>query len=133
VASREMPRTARTAASTIHSVATGPYTVRLLLPNGEEHQLEVEPEEMVLAAAFREGLDLPSMCLQGWCLTCAGRVEGPGCWDQSASRRYYEADRKAGFILLCTAHACSDLVIQTHQRRQMRDYRLAHGLPAPRG
>jgi len=103
------------------------------MPDGEEHQLLVNEEELILAAAFREGLDLPSMCLQGWCLTCAGRVVGPGCWDQSAARRYYELDREAGFILLCTARPCSDLTIQTHQRRQMRDYRLGNGLPAPRG
>ena len=109
------------------------YTVRLLLPDGEKHQLQVDAEEMILVAAFGEGLDLPSMCLQGWCLTCAGRVQGPGCWDQSASRRYYEEDRQAGFILPCTARACSDLTIITHQRRQMRDHRLANGLPAPRG
>jgi ferredoxin len=114
-------------------VASGPFTIRLLLPGGEVRQLQVEPEEMILAEAFRQGLDLPSMCLQGWCLTCAGRVQGPGCWDQSASRRYYEEDRSAGFILLCTARPCSDLTIQTHQRRQMRDCRLANGLPAPRG
>jgi ferredoxin len=114
-------------------VAPRSYKVRLLLPGGEEHQLKVEPDEMILTAAFREGLDLPSMCLQGWCLTCAGRVQGPGCWDQSASRRYYEEDRKAGFILLCTAHACSDLTVRTHQRRKMRDHRLVEDLPAPRG
>ena len=128
-----MLRTARTAGSTILDVAPGQHTIRLLMPDGEEHQLLVDEEELILAAAFREGLDLPSMCLQGWCLTCAGRVVGPGCWDQSAARRYYELDREAGFILLCTTRPCSDLTIQTHQRRQMRDYRLANGLPAPRG
>jgi ferredoxin len=128
-----MPLTARTGAFTIRRVASRAYKARLILPDGGEHQLEVEPGEMILAAAFREGLDLPSMCLQGWCLTCAGRVVGPGCWDQSASRRYYEEDRAAGFILPCTAQPCSDLTILTHQRRQMRDYRLASGLPAPRG
>jgi len=114
-------------------VAASAYKVRLLLPDGEQCELEVEPGEMILAAAFQRGLDLPSMCLQGWCLTCAGRAVGEGCWDQSASRRYYEEDRSAGFVLLCTAQPCSDLTIRTHQRRQMRDCRLASGLPAPRG
>jgi ferredoxin len=103
-----------------------------VLPDGSERQLEVERDEYILVAAFREGLELPHMCLQGWCLTCAGRVLGEGCWDQSHSRRYFEEDREAGYILLCTARPCSDLKVQTHQRIAMRDRRIAEGLPAPR-
>src|SRR6266699_2492555 len=86
-----------------------------------------------LIAAYRQGFDLPSMCLQGWCITCAARVEGPGEWDQSASLRYFPQDREAGFILLCTAQPRSDLVIRTHQRLALRDHRLACRLPTPRG
>ena len=89
-------------------------------------------DEIILIAAYREGFDLPSMCLQGWCITCAGRVEGPGDWDQSASLRYFPQDREDGFILLCTAQPMSDLVIRTHQRIALRDHRLALGLPTPR-
>ena len=108
------------------------HKVEFILPDGSRRQIEVGEEEMILTVAYREGLDLPSMCLQGWCLTCAGRVEGEGKWDQSASRRYYEEDREAGFILLCTARARSDLTVRTHQRVNMRDYRTSRGLPAPR-
>lgn len=109
------------------------HAVRLIFPDGTEKTIIVREDELVLLAAFRKGIDLPSMCLQGWCLTCAGRVEGPGDWDQSASRRYYPQDREAGFILLCTAKAHSDLVVRAHQREAMRDERDRHGLPAPRG
>jgi ferredoxin len=108
------------------------HNVRLILPNGAEHVLAVSDDEAILVTAFRAGLDLPSMCLQGWCLSCAGRIEGGGEWDQSESRRYYPSDREAGFILLCTACPRSDLVIRTHQRVNMRDLRDEHGLPAPR-
>ena len=108
------------------------YKVRLIQPDGSEFLLDVPENEAILVAAFRAGLDLPSMCLQGWCLSCAGHVEGGGEWDQSESRRYYPADRDAGFILLCTAYPRSDLVIHTHQRLAMRDHRDAHNLPAPR-
>ncbi len=87
---------------------------------------------IILVVAYHAGYDLPSMCLQGWCITCAARVEGPGEWDHSASLRYFPQDRKAGFILLCTARARSDLVIRTHQRVAMRDHRLANSLPTPR-
>lgn len=109
------------------------HTVEFLLPDGQRRTVEVEGDEFILAAGYREGLDLPSMCLQGWCLTCAARVEGAGQWDQSASTRYYPQDREDGFILICTAHARSDLKLRTHQRKAMRDCRIAKHLPAPRG
>src|SRR5713226_8497417 len=113
-------------------IATQHHSVTFIFPDESEAQIEVPEDEFILVAAYREGLDLPSMCLQGWCITCAGRVEGPGEWDQSASLRYFPKDREAGFILLCTARARSDLVIRTHQRIAMRDNRLAHRLPTPR-
>jgi ferredoxin len=103
--------------------------VTLLLPDGCRHDLQVAEDEFILQAAYEEDLDLPSMCLQGWCITCAARVEGPGEWDQSLARRYFPQDREAGFILLCTARPRSDLVIRTHQREALRDHRLARGLP----
>jgi ferredoxin len=108
-----------------------PFTVTLKLPSGQERSLRVEAERHILDVAYEQGLDLPSMCLQGWCLTCAARVEGPGEWDQSDSRRYFRSDREAGFILPCTAKPRSDLTLRTHQRVAMRDRRLKLGLPAP--
>lgn len=113
--------------------APSEHLVRFICPDGSEKTISVPADEPVLLAAFRNGIDLPSMCLQGWCLTCAARVEGPGEWDQSASRRYYEKDRENKFILLCTALARSNLVVRTHQREAMRDERDRSGLPAPRG
>jgi ferredoxin len=115
------------------------FTVERELPEGEVRQLQVAEDEFILSAAYRAGLDLPSMCLQGWCLTCAARAlpragaTTPGAWDQSDSRRYYEKDRQAGYLLPCTAQPRSDLKLQTHQRIAMRDHRLAQGLAAPRG
>jgi ferredoxin len=108
------------------------HTVTLLFPDDSERVFRVSEDEPVLIAALADGIDLPFMCLQGWCLTCAGRVcNKTGEWDQSESRRYYDEDRKAGFILLCTAHARSDLIVQTHQRVAMRDHRRKLDLPAP--
>jgi ferredoxin len=109
------------------------HRVTFVLPDGSQTCLEVGEDEYLLEAAYRAGLDLPSMCLQGWCITCAGRVEGEGQWDQSASLRYFPEDREAGFILLCTARARSDLRIHTHQRVALRDYRISRKLPTPRG
>jgi ferredoxin len=109
------------------------HTVRLLFPDHTHAAVRVREDEPVLIAALHQGVALPSMCLQGWCLTCAGRVCGGGEWDASHARRYYEADRDAGFILLCTACPLSDLTVLTHQRIAMRDHRRRLGLPAPEG
>lgn len=100
--------------------------------DGREVRTTVADNEYLLDAAAKAGLELPFMCLQGWCTTCAGRVL-EGRVDQSEARRVYAQDEAAGFVLLCSAYARSDLRIQTHQKEALRAYRLALGLPTPRG
>lgn len=108
------------------------YDVELLLPDGDTARLEVSADESVWDAATRVGIKLPSMCLQGWCTTCAARVL-EGEFDPAEALRYYREDKAAGFILLCTARPKSGMRIQTHQRDAMRAHRLKAGLPTPRG
>jgi len=87
-------------------------------------------DEFVWDAAARQGVWLPSICLQGRCLTCAGKlVEGKV--DQSSADSYFREDEEAGFVLLCRAQPRTNLRIRTHQALEMRAHRLAHGLPAP--
>ena len=107
------------------------HPVELITPDGMV-RLEVGEEEAILDAAFRAGLDLPHMCLQGWCLSCAGRtMEGRA--DHSTAFRYYAEDQAAGFILLCSPYPRSPLRIQTHQKGAMQKHRTEQGLPTPRG
>lgn len=108
------------------------FTVELELPDGTVRSLEVGAEEYILGAAHRAGLDLPSLCEQGWDLACAVKVLA-GTLDHSDARRYYEQDHEAGFALICTGKPCSDLRLRTHQTEAMREHRDAHNLPAPRG
>ncbi len=89
-------------------------------------------DQYLLDVAAAAGLDLPYMCLQGWCTTCAGRIL-EGRVDQSEARRFYPQDAAAGFVLLCSAYARSPLRIRTDQKEAMRAHRASHGLPAPRG
>ncbi len=65
--------------------------------------IAVGHDEFILKAARAAGLNLPSLCEQGWCITCAARVL-EGNVEQSASRRFYKADGAAGFALLFTAN-----------------------------
>jgi ferredoxin len=107
------------------------YPVTFLGVSGEV-RAEAADDEYLLDAAAAAGLDLPSMCLQGWCLTCAGRIL-EGRVDQSEARRFYPQDEEAGFVLLCSAYPRSPLRIVTHQKEAMRAHRRRLGLPAPGG
>jgi ferredoxin len=106
------------------------HAVTLLMPD-REVEIDVPEDQHIWDAAKENGIELPSICHQGRCLTCAGRLEGTGEFDSSDATYYYPQDREAGYILLCTAKARSDMRIRTHQQHQMRTHRLAHGLPAP--
>jgi ferredoxin len=106
------------------------FEITLRMPEGER-TLEVAADEHVWDAAFRHGIELPALCHQGWCLTCAGRIEGGGELNQADSLTYLPEDRDAGFVLLCTGRPCSDVAIHTHQATEMRKHRLRHRLPAP--
>jgi ferredoxin len=106
------------------------FRVTLLTPGGE-HTVMAEAGQHLWDAAQAAGIILPALCHQGRCLTCAGRLAGPGEVDQSDSDAYYPQDREAGFVLLCTGKPRSDLCIRTHQQHEMRAYRRSLGLPAP--
>lgn len=98
-------------------------------PDGER-TLVCGGGEYIWDAAARTGLQLPAICHQGRCLTCAGRlVEGEV--DQRDADTYFPEDRAAGFVLLCRAKPLSDVRIVTHQQWEMRKHRVALDLPAP--
>ena len=102
------------------------------ITNDREVRTDVRDDEYLLDAAAAAGLELPFMCLQGWCTTCAGRVLD-GQVDQSEALRIYPQDQAAGFVLLCSAFARSNLRILTHQKEELRALRQSFGLPSPRG
>jgi ferredoxin len=107
------------------------FQATFVTPGGEITAV-VGPEQYLLDAAVEAGLDLPFMCLQGWCTTCAGKVLD-GTVDQSEARRIFPQDMAAGFVLLCSAYARSNVRILTHQKEEIRAHRRALGLPAPQG
>jgi 2Fe-2S type ferredoxin len=82
-----------------------------LEPEGRE-VLVGEDEDIVLAAA-RQGLALPSSCLEGSCTTCTGKLLS-GSLDQERALALTEADKARGFVLLCVARPRSDCVVRTH-------------------
>jgi len=107
------------------------YQVKVHTPEGVSH-IQVGEDEYILDAAYRADLDIPSMCLQGFCLTCASLLL-KGKVDQSEALRYYKEDKEAGFVLICSAKPRSNLIIKTHQKQKMKELRKKLGLPYPHG
>jgi|SRR5581483_5116285 len=105
------------------------FRVVLETPEGERSFL-CNPDEFIWNAAARNGIFLPSICHQGRCLTCAGRLLN-GAVDQSSATSYFPEDKQAGFVLLCTAKPLSELRVRTHEQWAMREHRATLALPAP--
>jgi ferredoxin len=107
------------------------YRVVFDLPGGPK-TIEVGADEFILDAARQAGIELPSLCEQGWCCACAVKVLS-GTIDHSAALRYFEEDERAGFALICTGRPRSDLYLRPGAVEEMRANRDAHHLPVPRG
>jgi ferredoxin len=105
------------------------FQVVLETPDGDR-TFECAEDDYVWYAAANAGVSLPYMCLQGRCLSCAGKLLD-GQVDQSSADLIYPEDKADGFVLLCRASPRSNVRIRTHQAESMRASRLAHGLPAP--
>ena len=127
VANLAKRRTVRTGVSTIHKRPS--FRVKLVTPEGI-HFIDCAGNEFIWDAAAHAGIALPVLCHQGQCLTCAARLIR-GEVDQTAAATYFPEDRAAGFVLLCTARPRTDLIVKSHQQWEMRQHRIAHGLPAP--
>lgn len=83
----------------------------------------VEAGETILVAGLRQHLALPFGCQSGGCGSCrvrlnAGAVNYP--FDPPALS---QAERDAGYILMCLAQPASDLEIDLHQPPQLDDLR----------
>ena len=106
------------------------FDVTLVTPYGSR-VIHARASEYIWDEAKSAGINLPAICHQGRCLTCAGELLEPGEFDPSDAVSYYPEDREAGYILLCTAKARSNLRIRTHRQTEMRAHRKEVGLPAP--
>lgn len=85
------------------------YSVRLE-PVGVE--FEVEENETVLDAAFRQGISLPHGCKEGQCSACkCVLLDGEVEMLKYSTFALNESDRDGGQILMCRALAHDDLTI----------------------
>ena len=109
----------------------GSFRVQLETPDGLR-SFDCPKEERIWEAAAENGILLPAICHQGRCLTCAGKLL-EGTVEHDHPDEYFAEDEAAGYILVCCAMPRSDVRIRTHQESEMREHRIAAGLPAPYG
>jgi CDP-4-dehydro-6-deoxyglucose reductase len=78
-----------------------------------ERSVRAAPERSVLDAALNAGLNLPHSCKSGHCGSCRARLlSGETRYPHGRPLGITEEEAAAGFILMCQAHAVSDLTIE---------------------
>lgn len=89
------------------------FKVELLTRDGASVAFSAEPADTLLEAAERANIYLPSSCREGGCGACrVTATAGETALDSYSSAALSEAARAAGDILLCRAHARSDLELR---------------------
>lgn len=90
------------------------YNITLVNGNeGTSVTIKVGSDEYILESAEDQGIELPSSCNAGKCITCASRLlEGEVDRDSAFLK---PTEMAAGFILTCKSYPRSDCVILTHQ------------------
>ena len=77
---------------------------------------ETAADETVLDAALRAGLDVPHRCMGGNCGACRARLlEGEVAYPSGRPLGLAEGEAADGLVLLCRAHAQSDLLLEMIQ------------------
>lgn len=83
-------------------------------PSG--HEITVQPNETVLAAALREGVLLPYSCRSGSCGACKGKLlSGSVDYGEYEEKALSPAERAQGKALFCQARPLTDLVIEARE------------------
>lgn len=76
-------------------------------------EMDVEEDETILDAAFRQGVALMHGCREGQCGACKSfLVEGDVQMDRYSTFALADYESEEGYVLLCKAHAYSDLTVE---------------------
>ncbi|XP_074268151.1 ferredoxin, root R-B1-like [Silene latifolia] len=104
--------------SSYRTTAMAVYKVKLITPEGDEHEFEAPDDAYILDSAENAGVELPYSCRAGSCSTCAGKLQA-GEVNQSDGAFLDENQMKEGYLLTCIAYPKSDCVIHTHKEGEL--------------
>ncbi len=94
------------------------YTVRIE-PTG--HSFTALPEETLLEAALRSGININYYCSNGTCGDCKARLLAGDVETLPADYHFSIQEKNEDYILLCSARAASDLVIAAQEAHSSKD------------
>ncbi|KAK9279476.1 hypothetical protein L1049_013347 [Liquidambar formosana] len=98
--------------------AMAAYKIKLIGPEGEEHEFDAPDDAYILDSAENAGVELPYSCRAGACSTCAGQMVS-GSVDQSDGSFLDEKQMEKGYLLTCISYPTSDCVIHTHKESDL--------------
>ena len=76
-------------------------------------EIEVNEDETVLNAAFRQGVSLTHGCREGQCSACKSfLIDGDLEMEKYSTFALPEYESEEGYVLLCRSHAYSDLEVE---------------------
>ncbi|WP_017317070.1 2Fe-2S iron-sulfur cluster-binding protein [Mastigocladopsis repens] len=91
---------------------------------GIVHTIQVPDDRYILHTAEKQGVELPFLCRNGACTTCAVRVLSGEIYQPEAIGLSPELQKK-GYALLCVSYARSDLEVETQDEDEV--YELQFG------
>lgn len=94
------------------------YTVRIE-PSG--HSFTALPEETLLEAALRSGININYNCSNGSCGDCRAQLLSGDVENIPADYRFSSQEKLEGYVLLCSSRAASDLVITAQEAHSTKD------------
>jgi len=77
---------------------------------GEEHEIEIGPDETVTSAALKAKLDPPFSCQIGACSTCIAKLE-EGAVEMECSDALTQDEIDEGYVLTCTSRPTTEKIV----------------------
>jgi len=93
------------------SEATGRYEIEILRADGGRELFTASPDRTILEAADGRGIDMRYGCREGRCVSCTGRLITGDVEYITEPHALNDAQREAGFVLLCVATPVDDCLI----------------------